>query len=283
MNPLPSPRLTLVSPRRWLYCIALLLAANLTGCATSGNPRDPLEGYNRAMFTFNDTVDKVALKPVAKVYQAVTPSFAQTAVGNFFGNLGDLWTAVNNLLQGKVNDAMTDVTRVAMNSTFGLAGVIDIASDAGLPKHKEDFGQTLGKWGIAPGPYIVLPLLGPSTLRDTVAFPLDFAGDPWNYKKPDRARYAGNVLRVVDQRSGLLDASNLLEEAALDRYEFIRDGFLQRRESKVFDGEMPQPKSSKGEGESATKEAATVGALTAEPEVTVAAVDAASAASAEEK
>ena len=221
---------------------ALLLALSLVGCATSGNPRDPLEGYNRVMFGFNDAVDRVALKPVATVYQKVTPSFMQTAVGNFFGNLGDVWTAVNNALQGKGKDALSDVMRVAVNSTFGLGGVLDIASEARLPKHKEDFGQTLGKWGVAPGPYIVLPFLGASNMRDTVGLPFELAADPWGYKNPKSARYAGTVLRIVDQRSGLLDASNLLDDAALDRYEFVRDGFLQRRESKVNDGESAKPR-----------------------------------------
>lgn len=216
---------------------AILLVCSLVGCATSGNPRDPLEGYNRVMFGFNDAVDKAALKPVATVYQKVTPSFLQTAVGNFFGNLGDVWTAVNNALQGKGKEAASDVMRVAVNSTFGLAGLLDVASEARLPKHREDFGQTLGKWGVQSGPYIVLPFLGPSTMRDTVGLPLDLAADPWAYKKPKGVRYAGTLLKVVDQRASLLDASNLLEEAALDRYEFIRDGFLQRRESKVNDGE----------------------------------------------
>lgn len=234
MNQNPSTNIV----RYWQKIFtALLLACSLVGCATSGNPRDPLEGYNRVMFGFNDAVDRVALKPVATVYQKATPSFVQTAVGNFFGNLGDVWTAVNNALQGKGKDALSDVMRVAVNSTFGLAGVLDIASEARLPKHKEDFGQTLGKWGIAPGPYIVLPFLGASTMRDTVALPFDLAADPWGYKKPNKVRYAGTALRIIDQRSGLLEASNLLEDAALDRYEFVRDGFLQRRESRIDDGE----------------------------------------------
>lgn len=225
---------------------SLVLLGSLTACATSNHPRDPLEGFNRAMFSFNDAVDKVALKPAATVYQKVTPSFFQTAVGNFFGNLSDIWTAVNNLLQGKVKDGMSDVGRVALNSTFGLGGVLDIASEAGMTKHKEDFGQTLGKWGVASGPYIVLPLLGPSTLRDTAGLPLDMRADVWNLKKPKYIRNTGTALRVIDQRAAVLDAGNLLDEAALDRYEFVRDGFLQRRENKVFDGEVPPQKEDGG-------------------------------------
>ena len=217
--------------------LALAIAATLSACATGTNPRDPLEGYNRAMFKFNDTVDQVALKPVATAYKKVTPSFVQTGVGNFFGNLADVWSAVNNLLQGKGEAGLQDVVRVSMNSTFGIFGLIDIASQAGIPKHSEDFGQTLGWYGVQPGPYVMLPLLGPSTVRDTVALPLDITGDPWRYKDPASVRNIGTVTRVVDKRAALLDATNLMEAAALDRYEFIRDGFLQARESKVFDGD----------------------------------------------
>ncbi|MGK5047635.1 MlaA family lipoprotein [Janthinobacterium sp. GB4P2] len=217
--------------------LALAIAASVSACATGTNPRDPLEGYNRAMFKFNDTVDQVALKPVATAYKTVTPSFVQTGVGNFFGNLSDVWSAVNNLLQGKGEAGLQDVVRVSMNSTFGLLGLIDIASQAGIPKHNEDFGQTLGWYGVQPGPYVMLPLLGPSTVRDTVALPLDITGDPWRYKDPVSVRNIGTVTRVVDKRAALLDATNLMEAAALDRYEFIRDGFLQARESKVFDGD----------------------------------------------
>lgn len=212
--------------------LAVTLA--LAGCAST-NPKDPFENFNRAMFSFNDTVDQAALKPAAEAYRTL-PSFMQTGVGNFFGNLGDVWTAVNNLLQGKVGDGMSDVMRFTFNSTFGLLGFLDIASEAGLAKHKEDFGQTLGKWGVASGPYLVLPLLGPSTLRDTAATPVDLTGDPWDYARPIGLRNSGYVVRVVDQRAAVLDASNLIEEAALDRYVFVRDAYMQRRESKVRDG-----------------------------------------------
>ena len=221
---------------------ALAIAATLSACATSGNPRDPLEGYNRAMFSFNDKVDEVALKPIAKGYKAVTPSFVQTGIGNFFGNLSDVWSAINNLAQGKGEAGMQDVVRVTMNSTFGILGLIDIASQAGVPKHNEDFGQTLGWYGVKPGPYVVLPLLGPSTMRDTVALPADIVGDPWRYKDPTNVRNIGTFTRVVDKRAQLLDATNLMEAAALDRYEFIRDGYLQARESKVFDGDTSRRK-----------------------------------------
>lgn len=236
--------------------LAVAVTASLAGCATSNNPRDPLEGYNRAVFKFNDKVDEVALKPAATVYRNVTPGFVQTGVSNFFGNLSDVWTAANNLLQGKVGDGMSDVMRVALNSTFGLLGVLDIASEAGLQKHNEDFGQTLGLWGVPSGPYVVLPVLGPSTVRDTAGLPVDIAADPWRQKRPDHVRNVGTVVRVVDKRASLLDASTLLEDAALDRYEFIRDGWMQRRNSQVYDGEDgPKGKQKKAELEDESQNA----------------------------
>lgn len=220
-----------------LTVLALAFAAG--GCATTStsDPRDPFESYNRAMFTFNDKLDEFALKPAAQAYSKL-PSFVQTGVGNFFGNLWDVWTGVNNFLQGKVADGFSDVMRVAVNTTLGIGGVLDIGSEAGLAKHKEDFGQTLGVWGVKSGPYVVLPVLGPSTLRDTGGTVADFfVGDPWQYKSPVRWRNTGTVVRAVDQRASVLGAVNLLEEAALDRYVFVRDAYLQRRESLIHDGE----------------------------------------------
>ncbi|HYD94250.1 MAG TPA: VacJ family lipoprotein [Noviherbaspirillum sp.] len=216
----------------------LAAAVTLAGCAST-NPRDPFEQFNRAMFRFNDAVDQAAVKPAAEVYSTL-PTFVQIGVGNFFGNLEDGWTAVNNLLQGKLADGMSDVMRFTFNSTFGLGGLLDIGTEAGLPKHREDFGQTLGKWGVKPGPYIVLPILGSSTLRDVVAIPVDAQGDLWYNAYPVRVRNFGAAVRVIDQRAIVLDASNLVEEAALDRYQFVRDGYLQRRQSKVYDGDPPE-------------------------------------------
>ena len=219
--------------------VALTVA--LAGCAsTTKNPQDPLEGFNRAMFSFNDKVDQVALKPVAKVYKNVLPDFVQTGVGNFFGNIGDLSTALNNLLQARVKDGMSDVARVALNTTFGLGGFIDVATEAwALPKHDQDFGQTLGRWGIASGPYLVLPLIGPTTTRDAAAMPVDLKTDLWGYKYPVRWRNTGSVVRIVDKRAYILDSTSLIEDAALDRYEFVRDAYLQRRQSKIY---VPEPK-----------------------------------------
>lgn len=233
---------------------ALLLAAlSLAGCA-SMSEKDPYEKFNRSMFTFNDAVDRNALKPAATAYKAVLPSFVQTGVNNFFSNLSDVWSSANNLMQGKGERGLSDITRVLINSTFGLGGVIDIASDAGLARHNEDFGQTLGYWGVPSGPYVMLPILGPSTLRDTAGLPVDIAADPWGYGISSRARNIGTVVRVVDQRAVLLDATNLLEEAALDRYEFIRDGYLQQRKSKVFDGEESRKAAKQARAEEAASE-----------------------------
>ena len=258
--------------------LALGACATLTACATSPNPKDPYEGFNRAMFTFNDKLDQVALKPAATVYKKVLPSFVQTGVGNFFGNLADVGSAVNNLLQGKGEAGMTDVMRVAVNSTFGIAGLLDIGSEAGMQKHSEDFGQTLGFWGVKPGPYLMLPLLGPSTLRDTAALPVDIAGDPWHYKDPVYLRNIGTVTRVIDKRAFLLDASNLLEDAALDRYQFVRDSYLQQRESRVFDGEARprknSPSSMQEDDDSGVPAAAAVPALSSDSAVQELTVDA---------
>lgn len=211
----------------------LIMAAALSGCATSNNPSDPLEGFNRAMFNFNDAVDKVALKPAAQAYQFALPDFVQTGIGNFFGNIGDLWSAVNQLLQGRVEAGVTSLMRVAVNTTFGLGGVLDVSTEARLLKQQSDFGQTLGKWGVDSGPYLVLPLLGPSTLRDTAALPADFYGNPWSYKKPARWRNVGAGIHIVDRRAQLLDAGNLLEDVALDKYDFVRDTYLQSRQARI--------------------------------------------------
>ncbi|CAL63186.1 putative lipoprotein [Herminiimonas arsenicoxydans] len=223
--------------------IFLVSALLLGGCATSSNnANDPFEGFNRTMFEFNDTVDRVALKPAATAYQEVLPSFAQTAVGNFFGNLGDIWTMVNNFLQGNVENGLSDGMRVAFNSTIGFGGLLDIASEAGITKHKEDFGQTLGVWGVESGPYVVLPFFGPSTMRDTVALPVDIYGDVWTYSTPVDRRNVGILVRTVDLRASALSATNLLEDAALDRYTFVRGAYLQRRESLIHKGEEPATK-----------------------------------------
>ena len=224
---------------RWTMIV--MAALWLTACASVpagsiADPRDPFERYNRAMFTFNKTVDDKVLKPVATGYVNVVPSLIRTAIGNFFGNIGDVWTSVNNYLQGKPRDGTSDIARVVLNSTFGIAGLIDVATPAGLTKHEEDFGQTLGVWGVKSGSYLVLPIFGSSTVRDGLARPVDLYADPINLIESVRVENSVRALRLTDDRAALLDSSRLLEDAALDPYQFARDAYLQRRESRVRDG-----------------------------------------------
>ncbi len=225
-----------MSARSLLLALALLAA----GCATNGDPRDPLEGLNRGVQAFNDVVDENALRPAARLYRNVTPSGFRDGVRNFFSNLDDLYIGANNLLQGKVEQAMGDLMRVAVNTTLGFFGVIDWASDMGLEKHNEDFGQTLARWGVGDGVYLVLPLLGPSTLRDAAALPVDWEGDPVFWHTPVDERNALTVMRTVARRADLLGASRTLEEAALDRYVFLRESYLQQRRSQIYDGRPPR-------------------------------------------
>ena len=219
----------------------LVLALAGAGCAsTPSDPRDPLEGVNRAVFAFNDKTDEMVLRPAARLYRNVTPQGLRDAVRNFFSNIDDLFIGANNLLQGKLETAVNDWLRFAFNTTFGLLGIHDWASDMGLEKHNEDFGQTLGSWGVGDGMYLVLPLLGPSTLRDTAALPVDWAGDPLYGHTPVDERNALTATRVVGRRADLLGASRTLEEAALDRYVFLREAYLQQRRSQIYDGRPPR-------------------------------------------
>lgn len=220
--------------------VALAMLASAAGCASTGDPRDPLEGMNRGILAFNDAADDVVLKPVARAYKFVMPVPLQDMVRNFFTNLYDPWIGVNNLLQGKPVDALTDWMRFAVNTTFGFFGVIDVASQARLEKHDEDFGQTLARWGVGDGPYLMLPLLGPSTTRDTVALPVDWEADPVLTARPIALRNSLTALRFVARRAELLDVSRTLEEAALDRYVFLREAYLQRRRNLVYDGRPPR-------------------------------------------
>jgi phospholipid-binding lipoprotein MlaA len=220
--------------------LAIATAGLLAGCATSGNPKDPIEGFNRAMFAFNEGLDSAIIKPVASGYDAVLPSPIKTGVTNFFSNIEDLFIGVNNLLQGKVPEAFSDLGRVVINSTVGLLGVIDFASDAGLEKHDEDFGQTFGRWGVGNGAYVVIPVFGSRTARDTVGLILDSAVDPVGDHKPRGTRNAALVLRLVNKRANLLPADKVVEEAALDKYSYMRDAYLQRRRSLIHDGNPPR-------------------------------------------
>jgi phospholipid-binding lipoprotein MlaA len=226
-------------PRARLCVTAFSAALLLCACAINGNITDPLEPLNRGIYKFNDAADKAVVKPVARAYRAVTPAPVRTGVGNFFSNLGDVLVTANDLLQFKFRQAATDATRVLLNSTFGVAGLFDVATPAGLEQHNEDFGQTLGYWGMGPGAYLMLPLLGPSTLRDTVGRVVDNYGDPVTNIGHVPTRNSGIGARLVDRRAGLLDTDKLLEEAALDPYVFLRDAYLQRRRSLVYDGNPP--------------------------------------------
>lgn len=203
----------------------------------TGSQHDPLEPINRFTFAVNLKADEWAIKPAAQAYRAVIPTPVRTGVQNVFGNIADLWTGANNLMQGKINEAKTDATRVVINSTIGVVGVVDFASDWGYQKHKEDFGQTLGAWGVPAGPYIVLPLLGPSTLRDSVAqIGVDVHASPFRYLADPGARNSITAVRLTDSRSRLLDREKALQGVALDQYLFVRDAYLQRRQAQVLDG-----------------------------------------------
>ena len=227
---------------------ALTVAGALGACASippgaGSNPVDPWEVYNRHMFDVNDRVDRAVFKPIAKAYEAVLPEPVRNCVNNAFRNLGEPVNAINDVLQGKPSDAMVDVSRFFWNSTAGVLGCFDLAAMAGAPRNNEDFGQTLGRWSLAPGPYFVLPFLGPSSVRDAFGRVFDFLGT-------DPVWYIGNIplrnslvgLRLVDTRASVLAAEKVLEAAALDKYQFVRDGYLQLRRNLVYDGNPPRLK-----------------------------------------
>ena len=220
----------------------LLVALMATGCATgpNANPKDPLEPMNRSISGFNDSLDKNVLKPVATTYRDVTPQLVQTGVSNFFNNLGDVLTTVNSGLQLKGRDTAESFMRVVVNTTAGVYGIFDVATKIGLERHKEDFGQTLGYWGVPNGPYLVLPVLGPSTLRDASVIPVEYSIDPVSNMNSVPARNTLTATRIVDKRASLLKADNLLTEAALDKYSFTRDSYLQYRRNLVYDGNPPE-------------------------------------------
>jgi phospholipid-binding lipoprotein MlaA len=225
----------------WRALVLTVLLA-LQGCATVPQPhaRDPWESFNRTMFGFNETVDKAVVKPVASGYKAVTPDWLRKGVGNFFNNLQDVWSAVNNGLQGRGQEFSDSVGRVMVNSTIGMLGVFDVASDLNIERHSADFGLTLGRWGVPPGPYVVLPLLGPSTLREVAALPVDSRGKPvYNIGDQDTRTWLP-IVNVVDIRAKYLNASDVLEGAALDAYTFRRDAYLQRQRNIQYDGNPPE-------------------------------------------
>jgi phospholipid-binding lipoprotein MlaA len=222
--------------------LIVLIALTLGGCATAPGKPDPWEGFNRKTFAFNDALDKAVTKPIAQGYDKVLPGFAKEGVNNFYSNLEDVGISLNNFLQGKPKQGVTDAARFAVNSVLGIFGLWDIATPMGLEKHDEDFGQTLGVWGVPSGPYFVIPFFGPSSVRDAPARFVDPSwywavaiGDNWKY-------WTWWSVDKVRTRANLLTAEGVLEKAALDRYSFIRDAWLQRRQNQVYDGNPPKVK-----------------------------------------
>ncbi len=225
------------------WAAATLAIAVLQGCATGpqANPADPLEPFNRSVYSFNEGLDRAVLKPVATAYQDITPSPVRTGVTNFFANLSDAWSMVNNVLQARPAEAMDSLFRVTTNTLWGVGGIFDVATELKIPRHKEDFGQTLGTWGLASGPYVVLPLFGPSSVRDTAGLVVDMQGDLVSQSSNVPARNSLKSLNLVDTRANLLGAGDLLDQAALDKYAFTRDAYLQRRKSLIGGNERTEP------------------------------------------
>ena len=220
--------------------------AVLAGCGTIDQARggpgqrlDPWEKWNRKVFNFNDDVDRTVLKPVATTYTDVVPQPLRRGVNNFFNNFADAWSSINNILQGKIQTGLEDATRVGANTLFGLGGLLDVASEMGLDRHFEDFGQTLGRYGVGAGAYVVLPILGPSTVRDALALPVDRLASPPAFFNGTGTQIGLTALQVVNTRAGLLGATRVIDDIALDKYTFVRDAYLQRRRSLVFDGDPP--------------------------------------------
>lgn len=227
-----------------LRTVAVLAVAAglLAGCAGT-NPRDPWEGFNRGMFSFNEGLDSAIFRPVAKGYEAAVPLPMRTGLSNGFANVEDISIGVNNLLQGKPDQAVTDLGRLVINSTLGILGLFDVASEMGIEKHNEDFGQTLGRWGVGTGPYLVLPILGPRDVRDAFGKAVDVKADPVARIYPVDTRNSLILTRMISDRTALLPAEKAIEEASLgDKYAYIRDAYLQRREYLVHDGKPPRPK-----------------------------------------
>jgi len=238
-----------------------MLLASLTalsvGCANLPdqglNPQDPVETTNRRVSDFNDRLDRNLLRPVAVQYQQATPELLRDGVGNFFGNLADIWSTANNALQLKPVETAETGLRVAVNSVFGIYGLIDWGTRLGLQRHNADFGQTLGYWGVPAGPYVVLPIFGPSTVRDTLGMAVDMDQNLWANVDPTSTRYTGTALRLIDRRAELLAMDKQLEQVALDKYAFIRDAYMQRRKAQTRRGTSDKDEGN-GAGDSGKEE-----------------------------
>lgn len=231
----------------YLALASLLWLPFASGCASSRiaadeEVYDPLQPVNRAMYSFNDGLDKVLLKPAAQAYQTVTPEIVDTGISNFFSNLDDVVVLANDILQLKFEQSLSDASRIVFNSTFGLGGLIDVASHMDLPKHNEDFGQTLGYWGLGGGPYLVLPVFGPSNLRDGLGLAVDMQTNPLSQLSPESHQYALTGLNIVDTRADLLRVERALAGSEIDPYISRRDAYLQRRQNLIHDGNPPRPR-----------------------------------------
>ena len=232
--------MNLLKKRFWMLLSGLVLLA-LQGCATvkSADARDPWEPMNRSIYQFNDALDTAALKPAAQLYVRVLPSMVRTGVSNFMGNLGDVWSMANSAMQLKGQATVETFMRINVNTFLGLGGILDVASEMGIEKRREDFGQTLGYWGVQPGPYVVLPVFGPSTLRDALAFPVDMQGNVTNSLADEATRNGLLAVRLIDQRACLLKAVDAIKASSLDPYSFVRDAYLQKRRNDIYDGNPP--------------------------------------------
>ena len=234
-----------LSLQRLRLVICVVLIVFISGCASTGarDERDPIEGFNRSMYSFNQGMDKVLFNPIAKIYQAITPDFVEKSISNFFNNIDDISIIANDILQLKIGQAYMDTARFVFNSTLGLAGFRDVSSQMGLEKHDEDFGQTLAVWGVGAGPYIVAPIFGPTTLRDSTSFIVDdMLLNPVSYLNNNDALKAGILTtNFIDIKADLLTTNDLVNEAALDQYEFTKNAYFSRRESQINDGRLVEP------------------------------------------
>lgn len=228
-----------IQMKRYIFILLLPL---LSACASTTRQVDPFESFNRKVYTFNDTIDRAAVKPIAQAYVKAVPNPIRAGVSNILSNLNDISVALNNILQGKLKNAFSDLGRFTINTTVGLFGIFDVASTTGLDKNDEDFGQTLGYWGIGDGPYIVLPFFGPSNLRDSVSRVVDIKTSATNLMLEPKDRNILFSFNIIHRRSLLLNASNILSIAAIDEYEFVRDAYFQKRLNQIYDGNPPRIK-----------------------------------------